>query len=654
VGTHPLPLRLPAAPPGVDYRGLLDSLGEACLSLDPSGRVVYCNPAGADLLGVRAASLVGRPLAAVLPDFAGSPAARACGRALATGEPQEARQAHGERFFHYRAYPAAQGAVVLIADATARRQFEEELVLSALRDRTLLDQLPAVHWTTDRDLRFTSSGGAALRQLGQSAGELIGRTLYDQFPTVDRDFFPIRLHLRALDGERVRYTQSHGGRHFESVLEPLRDQSGRVTGVTGLAQDVTELLLSLEEQRRGREQVLQAQKLESLGLLAAGLAHDFNNLLVGMLTAADLLRRDLEPGSEQHQLAELIKKAAGRASALNRQMLLYAGKGMAVRRPVALEAVAEESLSLLAAGLPKNVALVKSFAPDLPAVEADAAQLAQLITNLVVNAAEALGARGGRVCLAAGVEEKEESGRMKEECTVHPSSFILHPSVAAPHVYLEVSDDGCGLTADVLARIFDPFFTTKGKGRGLGLCSVLGTVRAHRGGIRATSAPGAGTTIRILLPAAPGPAAPEPRPGTPPPPRGHVVLVIDDEPVVRGVTSRALARMGLEVLSAAGAREGLELFRACPDAISLVLLDLGLPGQDSLQTLAALRAERPSLRVILTTGSEPGPAVDPSGAEPPVVLLPKPYTVHALLETIGRALEGLDCPPRPANPGKGG
>jgi nitrogen-specific signal transduction histidine kinase/CheY-like chemotaxis protein len=493
-------------------RPLLDSLGEACVALDPAGRVLYANPACAGLLGVAPDDLVGRPLAAALPDFADSPAARACGRALTAGAPQEAQHAFGGRSLHYRAYPAPQGAVVLIADATACRRHEEE-------------------------------------------------------------------------------------------------------------------------QRRRQEETFQAQKLESLGRLAGGLAHDFNNLLVGMLIGADLLRRDLPPGSEQLQLAELIKKAAERASSLSRQMLLYAGKSAPARQPVALADAADECLRLLAADLPDTVTVTRAFAPGLPPAEVDPAQLAQLVTSLVVNAAEALGKNGGRVSLRAGVEEKEEGESVKEE-------WVLHPSRAVDHVYLEVSDDGCGMSADVLPRIFDPFFTTKGKRRGLGLCSVLGIVRAHGGGLRAGSMPGAGTTVRVLLPVAAAPAAAEPRAEAPPPPPGQVVLHIEEEPVVRGVTSRALARLGLQVLSAAGAREGLELFRRHRDAVNLVLLDLGLPGQDGSQILTALRTERPGLPVVLTSGSGPGPALNQTGPSPAVTVLPKPYTVPALLEVIGRALHG--------------
>lgn len=531
MGTHPSPL-LHGPPSDPVCRSLLDSLGEACVALDPDGRVLYCNPAYGALVGVAAADLIGRPLTAAVPGFAGSPCDRACGRALESGVPQEAEEARAGRFFRCRAHPAPEGVVVLITDVTARRRFEEEL------DRA---------W---------------------------------------------------------------------------------------------------EEERRLQEQSFQARKLESLGLLAGGLAHDFNNLLVGMLTAADLLRRDLPPGGESHSLAELIKKAAERAANLSRQMLLYAGKGAPARRPLGLNAAVEEALALMAPALPKAVAVATALAPGLPPVEADPGQVRQVVTNLVLNAAEAVGPKGGRVTLATGVEEKDEGGRRKEEGAarpVHPSSFLLPPSdlAAGRYVYLQVTDDGCGMAPDVLARAFDPFFTTKGKGRGLGLSSVQGIVRCHGGGLHTRSAPGAGTTVRVLLPAATAGARPGAAPPAEPPPpsRGEVVLLIDDEPVVRDVITRALGHVGLQVLSAGGSREGLELFRARRESIRLVLLDLGMPEQDGLQTLAALRAERPDVRVVLTSGSGPDHALGQAGPGPPVAFLPKPYTVPVLLDVVNRELK---------------
>ncbi len=388
---------------------------------------------------------------------------------------------------------------------------------------------------------------------------------------------------------------------------------------------------SVLRERQARELALQAQKLESLTLLAGGLAHDFNNLLVGILTAADLLHRDLDPGSEQRGLAEIIKKAAERAAGLTRQLLIYAGKGAAARQPVILNAVVEAALDSLRATLPGNVALVTALDPTLPPTDADPGQVQQVVSNLVLNAAEAIGTGPGTIRLTTGIEMV---------------SGAAHAAPALPaghYIFLEVADDGCGMAAEVQPRIFDPFFSTKGRGRGLGLSAVQGIVRAHGGGLRVTSAPGAGSAIHVLLPAAaPRPAhALEAAADVPVSPRGRTVLLVDDEPVVRGVVTRALGHCGLQVRCAASGRDALELLRTGGDAIGLVLLDLGIWGQDGLQTLAALRAEQPSLRVVLTSASDPGQALTRAGLQPPTAFLAKPYTVHALLECVERALNAV-------------
>jgi nitrogen-specific signal transduction histidine kinase len=234
------------------------------------------------------------------------------------------------------------------------------------------------------------------------------------------------------------------------------------------------------------EQKFQAQKLESLALLAGGLAHDFNNLLVGMLSAADLLRRELAPGSEAYGLAEIIKKAAERAAGLTRQMLVYAGKGPQARQPLALSGAVEEVLGLMRAALPTNLALATALDPALPTILADPGQLQQVICNLVRNAAEAIGTNAGTIRLATGVDVVNGAA----------------PATSGRYVFLEVIDDGCGMAADVQARMFDPFFSTKGKGRGLGLSAVQGIVRGHGGCLRVASGLGAGSQIRVLLPVA--------------------------------------------------------------------------------------------------------------------------------------------------------
>jgi PAS domain S-box-containing protein len=466
----------------------LDALAEGCLVLDRDLRALYCNPAFAQALGRPAAELTGRCLPAVLPDFPATACHRLCRDALRTGRPHEADEADGDRFFHLRAHPVPDGVLVLRTDVTPRRQLEEELLQSALQGRIVLEQLPVVHWAVDPDLRFTRSAGAGLLPLGLADGKAVGQSLHEFFRTDDPDYFPIRMHRRALAGRPVRFEFEFSGRHFDVTLEPLRGRDGQVRGVAGLAHDVTDRRRDEEERARLQEQVFQAQKAESLAALACGVAHDFGNIAAAIRNAADLLLRELPDGAPPRALAELIKRAGERASDVTRQMLVYAGKRAPDRRPLDLSTLVRENLPLLTATLPHRVSFQTALADGLPPVHADPGQMHQIVLNLLINAAQAVGRRGGTVRLTTGAAAPGPG--------VPPP-----PPGAGGYVFLEVADDGCGMPPEVQARVFDPFFTTKKNGRGLGLSTVQGVVRAHGGALQLASTPGKGTTFRVLLPA---------------------------------------------------------------------------------------------------------------------------------------------------------
>jgi signal transduction histidine kinase len=334
-----------------------------------------------------------------------------------------------------------------------------------------------VLWTVDANLVFTRSCGAGLAALGLVTGQVVGLSLFEYLRTDDPDFLTIRMHRHALAGERICYDDPHGGRNYEVTLEPLRDTDGRITGVIGLAHDLTELHRAADERATLQEQFLMAQKRESLGVLAAGVAHDFNNVLSAMIASAGLLLRELPPGS-LHDAAALIKKATERASDVTRHMLVYAGKSLPARRPLDLSALVRENLPLLKAACTDKVTLEVRLADRVPAVHADPGQLQQVVMNLVINACEATAPTKGKVALTTG--------------TVTEGGGLA--------AYLEVADTGCGMPAEARLRVFDPFFTTKGNGRGLGLSAVQGIVRAHGGNIYLTSEPGRGTTFRVILP----------------------------------------------------------------------------------------------------------------------------------------------------------
>jgi signal transduction histidine kinase len=272
----------------------------------------------------------------------------------------------------------------------------------------------------------------------------------------------------------------------DASAAPIHDQFGGLRGAVLVVHDVTEL-------RRSEERLLHAAKLESLGVLAGGIAHDFNNLLVGIVGATSLLEDYFPPEAPGRELLETLRSAGDRAAQLTNQMLAYSGRGIFVVRPLDLSKEVQELAVLAKASISKNVGLRLSLASDLPKVEADAAQLQQLVMNLIINGAEAVGEGRGMVTVSTSIHRAAE-GR-------GPVNVLGDPIPAGVYVMLSVSDTGKGMDEATRARIFDPFFTTKFTGRGLGLAATLGIVKGHSGAIEVESAPGKGATFRVYLPA---------------------------------------------------------------------------------------------------------------------------------------------------------
>jgi signal transduction histidine kinase/CheY-like chemotaxis protein len=439
---------------------------------------------------------------------------------------------------------------------------------------------------------------------------------------------------RALAGESTTWIGTVGEATFECRLTPVRDAAGQVTGVIGVAIDVTERKQAEDVRLALERQLLEAHKLESLGVLAGGVAHDFNNLLVGVLGNVSLALDELPAGSPVRVRLERIEAAARRGSDLTRQMLAYAGKGSVALEPVDLNAVVEETDDLVHASLGSRVTLGCELARDLPAVEADRTQIVQVLMNLVINASEAMGDQEGVVTVRTGSTCLTEADL----------STLRHAPDAAPgpHVWLEVTDTGCGLDADTLAKIFDPFFSTKFTGRGLGLATVLGVVRAHRGALGVESAPGRGTTIRVYLPSAELPARTEPQPApaaAEAAPEGRIVLLVDDEADVRAVTAHMLERIGCHVLEAGDGREGIEVFRTNARLIDAVILDLTLPRMGGEGALREIRSIRPDARVILMSGYDDEQTMRRLVEAGSSGFLRKPFSVADLRSMMGKALE---------------
>ena len=411
----------------------------------------------------------------------------------------------------------------------------------------------------------------------------------------------------------------------------------KALALPGLARVNQQLRAEIERRERAEEerlrierQMLQAQKLESLGVLAGGIAHDFNNLLTCVLGYTELARGELSPDSPAAPLLAHAETGARRAAELTNQMLAYSGRGRFAIEPVRLPELVASMGRLLQVSVPKKCELTVAADPGVPPIAADAAQVNQVVMNLVLNGAEALGEADGRVTVRVGVAH---FGAAELVGTFPPES----PAPGA-FVFVEVSDTGCGMSEETKAKMFDPFFTTKFTGRGLGLAAVLGIVRAHKGAIRVDSAPGAGTTFKVLFPVG-GDGEPLPSRAPAPAWRGSgAVLVIDDEEPVRELARAALARAGYEVETAADGRAGVDAFARAPHRFTLVLLDMTMPHLSGEEVLRELRRLRPDVPVLLTSGYTER-AVRARTGPGAVLFLPKPFGPEEL-QTKVRELVG--------------
>ncbi len=394
--------------------------------------------------------------------------------------------------------------------------------------------------------------------------------------------------------------------------------------------DLSERKQIQAEREQLQAQLLQVQKLESLGVLAGGIAHDFNNLLTAILGSASSAILSLPNESPAHADLDNVILASRRAASLTRQLLAYSGKGHFEVRPIDMSMHVRELASLLETTIPKKVQLRLELAPALPAVSADVAQIQQVVMNLVINGAEAIGDQRGTVIVATGVQVMNES---------YAQSLFSNEGIApGNYVCLEVRDTGCGMDEATKKRIFDPFFTTKFTGRGLGLAAVMGIVRGHKGALKVYSSPGKGTTFKVFFPATDAMAvrpAPEVMSF-----RGEgLVLVIDDDHGVREAATRLLELFGFRVLQAVDGRHGTEVFSQHASEVVVVILDMTMPEMNGEEAFREIRRIRADVPVILSSGYDEIEATSRFTAKGLAGFLQKPFTPQELTEKLTSALK---------------
>jgi len=543
----------------------------------------------------------------------------------------------GDRWIHaiysptYSQDHEVDGWIAVVTDITDQRRLE----LANAHLAAIVASTEDAIISKDLDGTILTWNAAAERIYGYRAEEAIGQKMLLMCPPEHvQEEMEILAKIRRGESishfETKRLKKGGAGIEVSLTISPIRDQGGKIVGASHIARDITE--------RKHAEKLLQqTQRLESLGVLAGGIAHDFNNLLVGILGNISLAQESL---STNHPARIALQNALGaseRASGLTRQLLAYAGKGRFVIEPVNLSELIREIGELIQTSIPKNVQLRLDLARDLPLIEADTSQLQQLIMNLVINGAEAIGEdRSGAVLVATGVQDVDEA---------YLRSTLIEEIQPGRYVSLEVHDTGAGMDAATISRIFDPFFTTKFTGRGLGLAAAQGIVRGHKGTLKVYSQPGSGSTFKVLLPIT------EKQPGVQPPRAATealagdaTVLVIDDEQIIRQTAKAMLERYGYTVLVAENGKEGVDLFRVVLDKISVVILDMTMPVMSGEETLRHLKLIKPEVKVLLSSGYNESEAIRRFTGKGLVGFIQKPYSAQHLAQTVRAALDA----PQPA------
>ncbi len=524
----------------------------------------------------------------------------------------------------------ARGTTFVAVDISARKRTEAALCESEARYRSMMDAMDDLVYICSRDLRVEYMNQTLIQRTGRNAvGEPCFRALYD----LDR-VCPWCANGSIQEGASRRFemTSPKDGRTYYVSNTPLFHADGTISNMAVL-RDVTDLRRAEEDRRRLEAHIERTQRLESLGMLAGGIAHDFNNLLTAIIGHINLSRAHLPPRSPAQDNLHAADAAAQRAADLCKQMLAYSGKGRFAVEALDLNEVVAHMVHMLEVLIPRRTAIKYRFTPGLPAVEADAGQIHQVIMNLIINAVEAIGDREGEIVLSTGLRACDRA--------FLAGMYLDDHLPEGPYVHLEVADNGCGMDSATARRIFDPFFSTKFTGRGLGLPVVLGIVRGHKGAINVASTPGKGATFTVLLPAAARQAAAGARRGRAAPGwRGHgSVLVVDDDEMILGVAKPMLERLGFSMLAASGGNEAIEIFRAHRDEIRCVILDLMMPQKDGGETFAELRSIKEDVRVILSSGYDEEEVAARFAQADLAGFLQKPYTLKSLETAMRRATE---------------
>lgn len=525
---------------------------------------------------------------------------------------------------------AVGGLAGVIQDITHCRSAEAAQLQSEAKYRTLTEKMGEGLISTDEGGRFTYCNPKFLQMTGYREEEVLGSTFFDLTYNYRYDSFHERLQNRSLgQSEQYEIQLRHQKGTPVDVLvsaEPLFDPQGQFTGTLGILTDIRE--------RKHREEVLRREyKVESLTMLAGGIAHDFNNLFQTIQGNLEMAKELLVDPERAKRALERALQSLDKANILSQKMLDYSGKGSSQTLRVDVGELVRMHSTLFSTLTGPGTKLEYRIPARLSPIEGDPEQLLQVLASLVTNAEESFRAGKGSIRIAV-----EEGG--KELSSQDP---WVEPPPSGPVVLLTVSDTGCGMAPEAMGRLFDPFFTTKEHGRGLGLASTLGILKAHRAGLQFHSSPGEGSSFRIAFPVQTTvavPALPHSTSATAALRKGFVLLV-DDDPGVRSTGAEILKDfLGCQVLTARDGREAVKVFQQNSDAISVILMDATMPNMTGSEAYEAIKTLHPGARAILCSGysDEIGnKLVKECGF---AGFLKKPYSIKELQDAMEQATQG--------------
>ncbi len=629
-----------------EFERIIDRMQDTYYVADAEGRMRWCSASVKDKLGYAREEIIGRPMTMLYEDA--NDRERFLNALAANGgkvenfplrlKHKDGRIVHTEvsSQFTYDEAGNVTGVEGTARDVTARKKAEEAAQQARRELEIVFDNMQDTFYRTDAEGRIIWGSASCRRLTGYRLDELIGMPVAQLW--VEPEARGKMLEAMHASGGRVEnfevdIRRKNGEiRHVSVNAHFIHDEQGEINGVEGIVRDVTEIRRAAEEHRELEAQFQQAQKMESIGLLAGGIAHDFNNLLVGVMGNAELAMLDLPQDSPVRDYLQQIFHAAQRGSDLVRQMLAYSGQGRMTVAEHNLNQCIRDVGDLLGTVISKKAEVSYDLFDDLPDIRGDMNQITQMLMNLMTNASDALGGEPGSIHVSTGVArlERADLRGMSGATDAEPGDYV----------FVQVRDSGCGMDQETMKRIFDPFFTTKQSGTGLGLAALMGIVRGHHGCLRLDSAPGKGSCFTVYLPAceASGQAAvmvdtnsfdlPDRLSGT--------VLIVDDEPDVAQVARRFLEREGLKVLVAGDGEQGVELFRRHADAIGMVLLDLTMPKMDGEQAFHAMRAVRDDVPIVISSGFSESGAVARMRRHGLAGFVQKPFRRKELLGQVVR------------------